>query len=58
MDMKTKKKKHAIIGGLSGGIAGGLASTFGLGILNAVLIGVMVFIVIEGVLLLFEKQKK
>jgi len=43
----VKKKNHAITGGLAGGIAGGLAGGFGLGILEAVLLGVASFIIIE-----------
>lgn len=45
--MNIKKKKHAIIGGLAGGIAGGLAGSFGLGILNAVILGIVSFGIME-----------
>lgn len=53
-----KKKKHAIIGGLAGGIAGGLAGSFGLGILTAVLLGVVSFIITEGVVSLIQKCRE
>jgi len=54
----TKKKKHALIGGLAGGIAGGLAGSFGLGILNAVILGIVSFGIIEALVYFIQKQRK
>ena len=56
--MHMKKKKHATIGGFAGGIAGGLAGGFGLGIPNAVLLGIISFIIIEGIVSLYSKWRK
>ena len=56
--MNIKKKKHAVIGGLAGGIAGGLAGSFGLGILNAVILYIVSFGIIEALVYFIQKQRK